>query len=99
MSWLESTPAGPVLSVHVVPRASKTQLGELMEGAIKIRLREPPVEGKANKALLKFLAKILGVSGSAAVLLSGETARRKRVLIRGVTAEEVRNKLQADVNR
>jgi uncharacterized protein (TIGR00251 family) len=55
--------------------------------AIKIRLQAPPVDGAANEALIRFLAERLGVSRAAVRIVSGETARRKRVEVTGATPD------------
>ena len=62
-------------------------MGEL-EGRLKIRLAAPPVEGKANAALVRFLAKRLGLAGSRVSLVGGQRSRRKEVLIQGLEAAE-----------
>lgn len=77
---------GCVLSVHVVPRASRTELAGLHGDQLKVRLQAPPVDGKANRVLLRFLADRLGVSASAVALISGETGRDKRIRVHGVVA-------------
>jgi uncharacterized protein (TIGR00251 family) len=55
---------------------------------VRIRLNAPPAEGRANEALLKFLAKVLGVSRTKVVLVSGEKGRNKIVRITGITRTE-----------
>jgi len=86
---------GVLIRVKVVPRASKDEISGEIEGTVKIRLRAPPVEGKANKALVCFLAEILDVPRSAVTILSGETGRIKRVAVCGITAEEAGKRLLA----
>ena len=81
MSWITQTPRGVTLNVHATPRASKNQIQGLHGDAVKIRLRAPPVEGKANAALVAYLAGTLDVPERDVVLLSGETGRRKRIAI------------------
>jgi hypothetical protein len=72
----------------VVPRSSREGVAGYEGGAVRIRLNAPPVEGRANEALLRFLAKALGVSRSKVSLVSGETGRNKIVRIAGITREE-----------
>ena len=67
------------ISVHVVPKASKSELAGLHGNAIRIRLNAPPVDGKANKALCAFLAEAVGVPVRAVELLTGETSRNKTI--------------------
>ncbi len=69
------------LTVHVVPRASRTETAGEYGDALRIRLAAPPVDGKANKELLRFLAERLSLPASAPALVSGQTGRRKVVLL------------------
>lgn len=88
MSWLSQAGDGSVvLTLHIQPGAKKTEIVGLHGEALKIRLAAPPVDGKANAALVAFLAKLCGVSRSDVALISGESARAKRVRIVGVAAE------------
>ena len=64
--------------------------------ALKVRLNAPPVDGKANKAMLRFLADKLGVATSLLSLVSGDKSRRKQVLVRGATQAAVERKLGQD---
>ena len=82
-----------IFSVRVQPRASKDEIAGEMGGAMKIRLRAPAVEDRANEALVEFLAGLLKTSRSAVSILSGERGRAKRIEIRGVTRQQVLNLL------
>ena len=82
-----------VFSVRVQPRASKDEIAGEMGGALKIRLRAPAVEDRANEALIDFLAGLLKTSRSAVSILSGERSRVKRMEIRGVTRQQILNLL------
>lgn len=90
MNWFRKTSDGMVLNIRVVPRASKTEVQGVFGDMLKIRLQAPPVDGKANAALVEFLADTLGIAKSSVVLLSGETGRAKRVLIRGLDEAAIR---------
>jgi hypothetical protein len=70
-----------ILTVRVQPRASRNEIAGVVGETLKVRLTAPPVDGKANQALLKFLAKCCGVSHGQVTLLSGDTGRNKRVRI------------------
>ena len=72
---------GSRLAVQVVPRASKSEICGLQGDALKVRLQAPPVDGKANAALLDFLAKRIGLARSSVTLISGQASRRKVVEI------------------
>jgi uncharacterized protein (TIGR00251 family) len=82
-----------VLAVRVQPRASKDEVAGEMGGALKVRLRAPAVEDRANEALVEFLAGLLKTPRSAVSILSGERSRVKRIEIRGVTRQQVLNLL------
>lgn len=68
-----------LLTLHIQPGAKSTEVCGLHGDALKIRLAAPPVDGKANAALLAFVAAALGVARSAVTLKSGQTSRRKVV--------------------
>lgn len=70
-----------LVDVHVMPNAAKTQLQGLHDGALRVRLQAPPVDGKANLALQAWLAETLGVPKSAVELLRGASARRKQLRV------------------
>ncbi len=73
---------GTALAIRVVPRARRDEIAELMaDGTIKIRLKAPPVDGKANQALIKFLSKVLKVPQRDIEIVAGETKRNKIVTI------------------
>jgi uncharacterized protein (TIGR00251 family) len=75
--------------VRVQPRASTDEIVGEMGGALKVRLRAPAVEDRANEALVEFLAQLLKTSRSAVRILSGERSRTKRVEIFGVTRQQI----------
>ena len=84
--WIE-------FSVSVTPRSHRDQPAGVVQGALKLKLRAAPVEGEANKALIKLLAKTLGVSKSSVNIVSGQSSRRKRVRIAGLEARVLRERL------
>jgi hypothetical protein len=86
VSVLKSPQDSVTISIKVVPRASKSQIAGWEEDVLKVRLQAPPVEGKANAALIEFLAAALGVPRAFVDIVAGETSRRKLVRIRGMTA-------------
>ena len=89
--WLRVAADGRLtLTLHIQPGAKKTEVAGEHGDALKIRLAAPPVDGKANAALLAFIAERLGVSKSAVTLKSGQTSRRKVVEVEGASAEAVR---------
>jgi uncharacterized protein (TIGR00251 family) len=80
---------GVTVAVRVQPRASKDEIAGEWNGALKIRLRAPAIEDRANEALCEYLAGVLKTPKSAVRILSGERSRTKRVEIRGVSAQQV----------
>ena len=87
---IENLAAGTVIfAVRVQPRASKDEIVGEIAGAIKIRLQAPALEGRANEALIEFLAELLKTPKGAVRILSGERSRVKRLEIRGVTKQQI----------
>jgi len=89
MLRLQTQDGAVILAVRVQPRASKTEISGVMEGALKVRLQAPALEDRANEALCEFLAQLLKTPKSAVRILSGHRSRSKRVEIRGVTEQQV----------
>jgi hypothetical protein len=84
-----SEPSG-VLKVRVAPRAKKNEVSEFLpDGTIKIRLTAPPVEGKANKSLIKFLSSILDIPRANLEIISGLKGRNKIVRVIGMDQKSV----------
>ncbi|MBS1840959.1 MAG: DUF167 domain-containing protein [Acidobacteria bacterium] len=89
MLALEQGTHGVVLTVRVQPRAGRDEISGVTEGAMKIRLRAPAVENRANEALCEYLAALLKRPKSAVRILSGDRGRIKRVAIDGVTRQQI----------
>ncbi|MBN1456782.1 MAG: YggU family protein [Sedimentisphaerales bacterium] len=87
-----------ILSVKVVPAGSKTALAGLLDGMLKVKLSAAPEKGKANKALISFLADVLGVKKNSVSIISGSTNPHKKVKISGVNVDFVIKKLSSDVS-
>jgi uncharacterized protein (TIGR00251 family) len=85
---------GAILSVHIQPNASRTELVGRHGAALKIRIAASPVDGAANDALVRFLAGELAVPVTAVHIQSGAASRQKRLGIRGVTARFVIERLK-----
>ncbi|MCB4359760.1 DUF167 domain-containing protein [Quatrionicoccus australiensis] len=82
--WFRQAGDGRItLTLHIQPGAKKTEFAGLHGDALKIRLAAPPVDGKANEALVRFLADVLDLPKSAVVLKSGQTSRRKVLEVSG----------------
>jgi uncharacterized protein (TIGR00251 family) len=85
---------GSAIALRVTPRASKNEIVEVLnDGTVKIHLTAPPVEGKANEALLKFLSNILDVPVSKLDIVAGETGRDKLVAVTDMDAAVLHKKI------
>lgn len=82
-----------ILDVRVQPGARKDEVLPMLDGVVRIRVAAPPVEGAANKQLVKFLARLLHISKSSVSVIRGESSRNKSLSIRGLTREEVQTLL------
>ena len=78
---------GAVLTIHVQPNASKTDCVGVHGDALKIRLAARPVDGAANEELIRFIAEACAVPRAQVHIRAGAESRRKRVVVKGVTAE------------
>jgi len=76
--------------VRVQPRASRNEIDGEWQGALRVRLNVPPVEGRANEALRRFLADCLNVPLAAVKIGSGQRGRLKRIEVQGARAEQIR---------
>jgi uncharacterized protein (TIGR00251 family) len=79
--------------IRVQPRASRTEIVGEHDGALKVRVAAPPVDGAANEELVRFIAKRMGVAQSRVRVTTGETGRSKVIEIDGVDVHSVRTAL------
>jgi uncharacterized protein (TIGR00251 family) len=89
MLELQTQEGAVIFPVRVQPRASKDEIAGVMDGALKVRLRAPALEDRANEALCEYLAEVLKTPKAAVRILSGHHSRSKRVEVRGVTEQQV----------
>lgn len=82
-----------VLGVCVTPRAACTRILGVHGECLRVAVQAPAEKGKANQALLRFLADRLGVCRTALKLTAGETARHKRIAVSGLAAAAIRERL------
>ncbi|MCD9189147.1 MAG: DUF167 domain-containing protein [Pyrinomonadaceae bacterium] len=80
-----------IFSVRVVPRASKSEIVGEHDGALRVRIASPPVDGAANAELVRLFAKTFGVSKSEIEITGGQTSKSKQIKISGVTAEKIQS--------
>jgi uncharacterized protein (TIGR00251 family) len=93
MISIHDTPAGATFAVKIHPRARKDAITGELEDALKLSLKAPPVEGRANEACIEFLANLLKVPRSSVTIASGQNSARKVIRVRGVSADEVQKRL------
>jgi uncharacterized protein (TIGR00251 family) len=80
---------GTVMSLKVTPRASVNRIEGLVGDEIRVRLRAPPVDGKANEALVQFLCDVFHLSRSSVQLIGGLTGRHKKVLLADCSIDKI----------
>lgn len=93
MAWIEQRDEAVHLALRVTPRSRRDEVAGVHGDRLRVRLQSPPVDGKANRALVRFLGRALAVPGSAVVLIRGERGREKTVAIEGRTVEDIRRRL------
>jgi hypothetical protein len=79
--------------VQVVPRASRSEIVGEHNGALRVRIAAPPVDGAANDELVRTLARALGVKRGAIEITAGQTSKTKQVRVTGATAPALQNLL------
>lgn len=92
--YIRETLQGVTLAIRVQPRSSRDEIiVDPTSDQLKVRITAPPVDSAANKAMLKFIAKSLGIPPRTASLIRGEKSRNKTVLVTGTQAQTVAGKL------
>ncbi len=87
------TERSATVTVRVQPRASRDEVAGLSEGGLRIRLTAPPLENRANEALIRFLARALDVPRASVEIVTGDRGRNKVVRIRGIAPDELYGRL------
>jgi len=78
------------IKVRVIPRALRTEIFDILsDGTYKIRIKEKPEKGQANKALIKYLSTVLKIPRSSVMIISGDTARQKIISIKDIEKEQI----------
>lgn len=93
---LQQTEHGVVLRVKVVPGATRTRVVGVLDGALKVAVSAPPQKGKANKALIKLLADLVGVPRNRITVQQGHASPHKLLLFEGSAREDLLAKLVVD---
>jgi uncharacterized protein len=96
---IKESATGVTFAVKVHPRARKNAIAGVIGDALKLALTAPPVDGKANQAVIEFFADLFAISRSSITIASGETSRNKVIHVSGISAEQVRQKLQSALKK
>lgn len=91
--YSQAHPEGVYLAIRLQPRASRDEIGPVLERELKVRVTAPPVAAVANEALVRLLAERLGCPRGAVQLVRGRTSRHKVVFVRGVSPAHVAERL------
>ena len=94
MIAINESAKGVTFAVKVHPRARKNAITGVTGEALKLALNAPPVDGKANQAVIEFFAELFAIPRSSITIASGETNRNKVIRINGMSAETIRQRLQ-----
>jgi hypothetical protein len=86
---VRDTAQGAQFVLRVQPRASRNAIVGVMGDAVKLAITAPPVDGKANAAVIEYLSDLFRVPKSSVVIVTGETGRNKLIAIRGKSAEQI----------
>ena len=77
------------ITIHVQPNASQNEVAGFRDGVLQVRIAAPPIKGKANRELVKFLSSLLGVGKTNLSIEKGITSRKKTVAVRGIKKDQV----------
>lgn len=91
---LKESDGGVYITVYAVPRASKTEIVDLHDDKCRIRVKAPPVDGEANAALVKALAKVFRIPQKSVILSKGLKGKTKVFLLQGLVLEQVKSVLE-----
>ena len=96
---LRQMPEGVVVSVYVQPKSRREQIVGMQADRLKLAVTEPPDRGRANEAVMRLLARTVGIAPSSVRLLRGDTSRNKELLLAGQVLSEVSSRLLIDVGQ
>jgi len=94
MITVRDTPAGATFQVKVHPRAKKNAIAGEVGDALKLALTAPPIEGRANEAVIAFFAELLNVPRSSVTIAAGQSSRNKVIRVAGVSSAQVEKQLR-----
>ena len=93
MVRLRDSKRGLTFDIQVIPHASRAEIAGVQEGALKVKVTAPPMEGAANEACIKLLARELGLKKSQMEISSGVKSRKKTVMIKDISKAELETKI------
>jgi uncharacterized protein len=93
MVLLRESKNGLTFDIQVIPHASRAEISGMQDGVLKIKVTAPPVEGAANEACIKLLAKELGLKKSHMEISSGAKSRKKTVMVKDITKAALETKI------
>lgn len=96
-SWLIVKNQDILIDVHTQPSAKRSAIVGEHGGRLKIAIASPPIDGKANSALIAFLAEKLSVSKSAVSIVGGETSRQKRFCVKGISETDCLKRISGEL--
>jgi uncharacterized protein len=91
--FLRESKKGLTFDIQVIPHASRSELVSVQDGVLKIKVTSPPVEGAANDACIKLLARELGLKKSQMEISSGTKSRKKTIMIKNINKAELETKI------
>ncbi|GIL16648.1 MAG: UPF0235 protein [Oligoflexia bacterium] len=90
----QETSEGVIISLHVQPQAPKSQIIGEYNNCLKIKIKAPPVDGKANDEIIRFFSEILHCSKNKIEILKGDKSKQKKILVRGFSLTDVQTLLK-----
>jgi hypothetical protein len=90
---LKESKKGLTFDIQVIPHASRAEIVGVQEGALKVKVTVPPVEGAANEACIKLLAKELGLKKSQMEISAGAKSRSKTIMVKNISKAELETKM------
>jgi uncharacterized protein len=91
---MQESSRGIIFAIKVHPRAKKNAITGELGDSLKVSVTAPPIDGKANEACIEFFTKLLKVPRSSVTIASGQTSRTKVIRVTGLSAEEIRKRIE-----
>ena len=92
-TFAKAHPEGTLLSLKVIPRASRNEIADALGDELKVKVTAPPVDSAANRAVVELIADALNTSKANVALVGGKTSRHKQLLVKGLSPEQVSSAL------